>query len=202
MKDDQMTGTADESTLAALVIISGPPGAGKTSLAGEISRELGLAMLAKDMFKEAIFDHLPGADTSDAHRLGIASVGMMYSFARHQLENGVGIILESTFDRGKAEEDVSPLLELANAVIVHCSAPPGLILERFEARADDPDRHEVHRDEAHVDALEQNLAAGIYEPMDLGIPTIEVDMTHPDEVEIRELIIRIRTILEGAAAKG
>jgi predicted kinase len=202
MKGEQMTGTNDGSPPPALVIISGPPGAGKTSLAVEISRDLGLAMLAKDMFKEAIFDELPGADTSDAHRLGIASVGMMYRFARHQLENGVGIILESTFDRGKAEEDVSPLLELANAVIVHCSAPHELIIERYEERADDPDRHEVHRDEDHLDSLKQNLAAGIYEPMDLDVPTIEVDMTEPDEVDVQDLIIRIRTILEAAGAKG
>ena len=197
-----MTAAVDVTPSPALVIISGPPGAGKSSLAAVMSRELGLAMLAKDMFKEAIFDHLPGVDTSDAHRLGIASVGMMYDFARTQLENGVGIILESTFDRGKAEEDVSPLLDLAHAIIVHCSAPNELILERYEERADDPDRHEVHGDEEYVDALEQNLAAGIYEPMDLDIPTIEVDMTDPEAVDEQDLIIRIRTILEEGVAKG
>lgn len=197
-----MTGTDDGSTPPALVIISGPPGAGKTSLAAEISRDLGLAMLAKDMFKEAIFDHMPGVDTSDAHRLGIASVGMMYAFARHQLGNGIGIILESTFDRGKAEEDVRPLLEMATAVIVHCSAPHRLILERYEERAGDPDRHEVHRDEEQVDALEQNLAAGVYEPMDIDVPTIEVVMSDPEAVDVRDLIIRIRTILEESGAKG
>ena len=197
-----MTGPDDASTRPALVIISGPPGAGKSSLAAAISKELRLAMLAKDMFKEAIFDHLPGVDTSDAHRLGIASVGMMYAFARTQLENGVGIILESTFDRGKAEEDVGPLLAMASAVIVHCTAPDALILERYEERADDADRHEVHRDEEHVDALKQNLVAGIYEPMDLDIPLIEVDMTDPEAVDERDLIIRIRTILEEGVAKG
>jgi predicted kinase len=190
-----MTEIDDALTRPALVIISGPPGAGKSSLAATISRELGLAMLAKDMFKEAIFDHLPGTDTSDAHRLGIASVGMMYDFARRQLENGVGIMLESTFDRGKAEEDVSPLLAMANAVIVHCTAPRDLILERFEARMGNPDRHEVHQDEEHLDSLKQNLAAGIYEPMDLRIPTIEVDMRDPGSVDVQNLIIRIRTIL-------
>ena len=192
-----MPGTVDVSPRPALVIISGPPGAGKSSLAAGISQELGLAMLAKDMFKEAIFDHLPGTDTSDAHRLGIAAVGMMYDFARQQLQNGIGIILESTFDRGKAEEDVEPLLDMSRAVVVHCSAPHERILERFTKRADDPDRHEVHRDEEHVDSLEQNLAAGVYEPMDLDIPTIEVDMTEPEAVNVQDLIIRIRTILGG-----
>ena len=197
-----MTGSDNRVPPPSLVIISGPPGAGKSSLAADISRDLGLAMLAKDMFKEAIFDHLPGVDTSDAHRLGVAAVGMMYAFASHQLENGVGIILESTFDRGKAEEDVRPLLEMANAVVVHCTAPDGLILERFKDRVDDPDRHEVHRDDEHIDALEQNLAAGVYEPMDLDIPTIEVDMSDPEKVDVRNLINRIRTILEAGVAQG
>jgi predicted kinase len=191
----------DSPALPPLIIISGPPGAGKTTLARDISHQLGLPMLSKDMFKEAIYDHLPGVDTSDAHRLGIASVGMMYAFARQQLENGIGVVLESTFDRGKAEEDVAPLLDLARAVIVHCSAPDELILERYEERAGDPDRHDVHRDEEHVDALEQDLAAGIYEPMDIDVPTIEVDMTDPGAIDARSLIVRIRTILEEEAAK-
>lgn len=190
-------GIDEASMRPPLVIISGPPGAGKTSIARDISRELRLPMLSKDMFKEAIFDHLPGVDTSDAHRLGIASVGMMYAFATRQLENGVGIVLESTFDRGKAERDVAPLLEMARAVIVHCTAPNALILERYTERADDPERHEVHRDEEHVDALEQNLAAGIYEPMQIDVPVIEVDMTDPEQVNKRDLIVRIRTTLAG-----
>lgn len=185
-----------------LILVSGPPGAGKTSLAREIAQAFGLPLLSKDMFKEAIFDHLPGVDTSDAHRLGIASVGMMYAFARRQLENGVGVILESTFDRGKAEDDVRPLLDDARGVIVHCTAPPELIMERYVQRADDPDRHEVHRDEEHVDALEQNLAAGVYKPMEIGLPTIEIDMRDPDNVDEKKLIVRIRTILEGEEAKG
>jgi predicted kinase len=41
------------------VIVSGPPGAGKSSLAIPLAQRLGLPLLRKDHIKETLHDHLP-----------------------------------------------------------------------------------------------------------------------------------------------
>jgi predicted kinase len=41
------------------VIVSGPPGAGKSTLAIPLARRLGLPLLRKDHIKETLHDHLP-----------------------------------------------------------------------------------------------------------------------------------------------
>ena len=56
-----------------LIIISGPPCSGKTALGGWLARELGLPLLHRDGFKEALFDSLGWSDLEWSQRLGGAS---------------------------------------------------------------------------------------------------------------------------------
>ena len=42
-----------------VVIVSGAPGSGKTTLAGEIGAHLGWPLFCRDTFKEAIMDAIP-----------------------------------------------------------------------------------------------------------------------------------------------
>ena len=75
-----------------LVIVCGPPASGKTTLAGRLSRELGLPILSKDSLKEAMMDHLGGAPA-----VGEAAFAVQFGLARELLASGVGIILEGAF---------------------------------------------------------------------------------------------------------
>jgi len=41
------------------VVVSGAPGAGKSTLAGPLAERLGLPLIGKDHIKETLFDHIP-----------------------------------------------------------------------------------------------------------------------------------------------
>jgi predicted kinase len=45
-----------------LVVVHGPPAAGKTTIAREIAERLRLPLIAKDTIKEALFDGLGAGD--------------------------------------------------------------------------------------------------------------------------------------------
>jgi predicted kinase len=76
------------------VLVAGPPGSGKSSLAAPLATELGLALLAKDGIKEAMMGALGPPETiEDSRRLGRAAVMAMLSTAR----SAPGAVLDSTF---------------------------------------------------------------------------------------------------------
>jgi len=66
----------------SLVLVSGPPGAGKTTIAGPLAAGLGFALLAKDRIKETLHDALgQQADLAWSQRLGGASMELLWALA-------------------------------------------------------------------------------------------------------------------------
>lgn len=156
-----------------LVIVSGAPGAGKTTLGRTISARLGLPFFSKDVLKEALGDELgTPPDVPGSQRLGLAAYRILFSVAARLLEAGDGVVLESNFRRGRSESELRPLVALADAHLVHCTADESTIRRRYAERFARGDRHPVHLDPQRSDGLAADLAAGMYEPLDLAIPTI------------------------------
>jgi hypothetical protein len=69
------------SMTAVLVLVTGPPAAGKTTLAGPLAATLGLPVIGKDLIKEALFDALGAGDRAWSRRLGAASYEVLYAVA-------------------------------------------------------------------------------------------------------------------------
>jgi predicted kinase len=185
-------------TRPALVIVSGPPASGKTTLARPLALALGMPLLAKDAIKERIADALgPAARNSGA--IGLAAILTLYFAAREILAAGQPVVIESFFHHGRSEEDLAPIAAMANAVLVHCTAADGTVLRRFAERTNAPDRHGVHGDAHRLDDLRAYLANGTTDPLDLPIPRLLIDTTEtfPDAADVAR---RVRRMLNDQAA--
>ena len=129
-----------------VLIITGPPASGKTSVGRQLARILGLPFLSKDLFKETLFDQLGWSDLEWSHRLGSASMALLYRSAAALLDAGHSVALEANF---YAKWDAPRLLELAERwpccfVQVVCTASQSTLTERYRRRIATGERHPGH----------------------------------------------------------
>ena len=179
-----------QSSAPTLLIVSGAPASGKTTLARRLASDLRLPLLARDDLKEALADALGApSDVPASIRLGAGAYAMLYLFAARLIEAGTGVIIESNFRRGVSEAELKPLLAWSDAGLIHCGAAHDVVLSRYAERTQHGERHVAHLDADRAAALADDLADGLFEPLNLAIPTLLVDTTDgwlPAYEEIRD----------------
>jgi predicted kinase len=126
-----------------LVIITGLPGTGKTTLARELARRHRLPLICKDTIKEPLLDVL-GADASRSREFSNTAFAVMFSLARELLALGDSLLLEGNFRSGEHETPLLAVLppDSPNIIQVLCGAEEA---ER-RARILNRTRHAGHRD--------------------------------------------------------
>ena len=162
-----------------LVIVGGPPAAGKSTLAAQLARELRLPLLARDTLKECLMDSLGSPSRARSRELGAASYAMLFLVLDLVLDAGVDAILESNFSRGRSEIELRDPVARSRAVQLHCSVPRDLSRSRYIARAESGQRHPGHHDSATetLADFDTSQAERRHEPLDLDIPLLTVDTT-------------------------
>lgn len=78
-----------------IVMVSGAPGAGKTTIAVPLAAALRFPLLAKDQIKESLHDALGSTtgDLQESRRLGGASMELMWTLAAYSPD----VVLEANF---------------------------------------------------------------------------------------------------------
>ena len=158
-----------------IVLISGAPGAGKTTLALPLAQRLGWPLIAKDHIKETLFDSMGGVGDSleESRRFGAGAMETLWALAARCPR----VVLEANF-RPRSDYERQRLIGLGGQVVeVHCACPTPEAMRRFKARG----AAGVHP--AHPWRLmDDNAFAEFDRPMGVG-RLITVDTTRPADLD-------------------
>lgn len=151
----------------ALIVVTGQPGSGKTTLAVPLSQAIRCPRISRDEIKEGLINSIGqgGAPGDDIARRAYET---FFDTVELFLHRGVTLIAEAAFQHKLWAPKLQPLREIARVRIIVCLVTPELArsrrLERSEA---DRERLRFHPDP--MAWLKQ------YDPPHLDVPTLMVD---------------------------
>jgi predicted kinase len=175
-----------------LIIVTGLPCTGKTTLARRLAQYFDLPLIYKDAIKEALFDLFGSGSLSRSQALSRITYQVMFLMLAEYLAEGDSLVVESNFTRPeharlfldlKGEHPFEPLQVL-------CYARGEVLVERFRRRT----RHTGHMDELLYKELEAELLGGRCRPVDIGGRLIEVDTSDFDKVDYDGLFNAVRVL--------
>jgi predicted kinase len=128
-----------------VIVVTGLPGAGKSTLARELASRYRVPVLAKDFIKEPLLDVLGAADAAESRQLSDASFAVLFRLAAEWVRGGHGFILEGNFRPGEHEGAIREALTSGPLAQVLCRVPEAERLARITARQYGSARHAGHR---------------------------------------------------------
>lgn len=175
-----------------LIIVTGAPASGKTSIAKKLSDSLYLPVFHKDELKEFFYDTIGSQDEEFMHKLGATSFSLLFLIAQNLLSKNISLIIEANFKPEYAEKDILTVVQDKDISIIQIRtlADPEILQERYLKRI--PERHPGHMETQTYESIKHTLNNDIYHQMNLPGRYIEVDTTNWNTVDYQELVAKIK----------
>jgi predicted kinase len=186
-----------------LIVVNGAPAAGKTMLAAQLERSLGLPGFSKDGFKETLYEIDSSerwlellADRAFNSLLGAAAIRLMFEAAETVLASGGSVLIEANLRPDLAGPALAAIEERTGCRLlqVFVDAESETLIERFVSRQRSEQRHFGHRmfDGEGVHVGTQLTES--YPRLDIT-DTIGVDTTDLDALDYTPVVEAVRTQL-------
>lgn len=165
-----------------LIVVTGPAGSGKTTLAHELAKAVGCPVVSRDEIKEGmVFSH-PGFVASHSDELTVRTYGLFFETIGLLLRSEVTLVAEAAFQHRLWAQGLEPLADLANLRIVRCLVSDAVARERQQHRLTTQVTRAAHADAEHLQA------AAPFDPIHLAAPTLDVDTSADWQPGLTELV--------------
>jgi predicted kinase len=168
-------------SLPTLVIVSGPAGSGKTTLAHRLAATIGCPALCRDEIKEGMVAATPAFVPGPSDPLTMRTYSLFFAAIRLFLEHGVTHVAEAAFQHANWARGLEPLRPLADLRIVRCQVAPAIARARTEQRGQEQPTRAAHDDTRHLSVDPS------FEAISLDAPILDVDTTNGYSPDLRTI---------------
>ena len=154
-----------------LVLVTGPAGSGKTTLAYAIGAAFGCPVVSRDAIKEGMAAAEPGFVPAPGDPLTRRTYGAFFANLDLLLRAEVTTIAEAAFQHRLWTQGLALLDRLADLKVVRCQLDAEQARARMQRRRADQPTRAAHADLQHL------AAAASFTPLTLDVPTLDVDTT-------------------------
>ena len=173
-----------------LLIVTGKPGAGKTTFAKKFGDEIYMPVISRDQIKEG-YVHTFGESHSELPPESNRIVTeIFFDTLTGLIDGGVSVIAEAAFRHEVWANRLEPFTEKAQIYLLICRVSDKIARDRFNKRRSENDMREYFHGDNVVD---QNVR--VYDEPRLDVPTFYIDTEreyNPDVKELAEKMLRLK----------
>lgn len=161
-------GQASALGTPTLILVTGPAGTGKTTLAHELAAAVGCPALCRDEIKEGMVASHPGFVAAPADPLTVRTFAVFFDTIALLLRHEVTLVAEAAFQHHLWTRGLETLDDLARLKVIRCRAPAAVAHRRVLARMSSQHSRAAHADAEHI------AHAAPFDAIHLDEPTIDV----------------------------
>lgn len=193
-----------------IIILTGMPAAGKSTIAAKLSDAFKLPILEKDNLKEGLFDTLGFENYPQKRKLDHAANAVLLRCAEALIKQQVPMIIDNNFDTAAGEQLNKLVTDYdCDCLTIFLGGNTDVFYERYVERDRLHLRHLGHILQEHYppregDCLDYTMTreefAEKFEKRGMGSfqckgERIEIDATYPEKVDVDALIEQVRAFM-------
>jgi predicted kinase len=180
-----------------VIIITGLPGTGKTTLGKHLARRYGLPYIYKDGIKEILFDTIENCSAELSRKLSLSSILLLQHVTLALVTAGQSLIVEANFKPAQATPEWLDMKKCDFETFqIQCHTQGAVLLRRFTERIGAQERHPAHHDRVLLEDITPSLLQGRQDNLDIGGYTFELDTTDFERIDYQGLYAAIETSLK------
>src|SRR5215207_4176750 len=175
-----------------LIVISGPPGTGKTTLAHRIAAAVGCPAICRDEIKEGMVHADPGFVPAPSDPLTMRTLATFFDVIGLLIGRGTTVVAEAAFQDHLWGPRLTPYLDRAEVRIVHCTVSADVARARIAERAAGNELRKAHED-GHTPSDNWRRRHDAFNRVSLPVPELTVDTSdgyHPGLPQILTFLSR------------